>query len=442
MASSVSHSKADTPLFYLFLFVLVWAPLPLGSNRDWSLSLVTLLLSLTGIGWITLYSLGKARINQACKKAWPVSLILFLAPLWAGIQSLAPTYSLASSNSFNNMILGFALLAGFNLCLLLCTSTRRIKLLCYTLVGSGLCQAVYGSLMTLTGVEYLFFVPKDTYTGVATGTFVNRNHLAGYLVLTLSLGIGMMIAKLNFTSEKNWRARAKRLLTTLLSSKASLRLILIIMVAGLVMTHSRMGNAAFFASLSVTGVLALILHKGSLKSVLLLITSLIIIDIFVVGTFFGVDKVAERLSNTSASTETRDEVNSYTLDAINDHILTGSGAGTFYTDFPKYRDFNVGGIFYDEAHNDYFQFASEYGLPITTLLIIAVVLCALSAMQAMRTRKDPLLRGLAFANLMAIIAFAIHSTVDFNLQIPANALTFIVLLACGYIALYKKNPRN
>ncbi|WP_261844962.1 O-antigen ligase family protein [Aliamphritea ceti] len=298
--------------------------------------------------------------------------------------------------------------------------------------------------MALTGIEYLFFVPKDegTYIGVATGTFVNRNHLAGYLLLTLSLGIGMMISKLNFTSEQNWRARAKRFLTTLLSSKASLRLILIIMVAGLVMTHSRMGNTAFFASLSITGVLALILHKGSLRSVLILITSLIIIDIFVVGTFFGVDKVAERLSNTSASTETRDEVNSYTLIAINDHMLTGSGAGTFYTDFPMHRDYLAGSSFYDKAHNDYFQFASEYGVPITILLIIAVFICALMAAQAIRTRKDPLLRGLAFGCLMAIIAFAIHSTVDFNLQIPANALTFIILLACGYIALYKKKSRS
>lgn len=296
--------------------------------------------------------------------------------------------------------------------------------------------------MTLTGIEYLFFVPKDTYIGVATGTFVNRNHLAGYLVLTLSLGIGMMIAKLNFSSEHTWRARAKRLLATLLSNKASLRLILIVMVAGLVMTHSRMGNTAFFASLSITGVLALILHKSSIKSVLILITSLIIIDIFVVGTFFGVDKVAERLSNTSASAETRDEVNDYTLDAISDHLLTGSGAGTFYTDFPKYRDYEVGGIFYDEAHNDYFQFISEYGLPVGLLLIAAVALSAISAMQAMRSRKDPLLRGLAFSCVMAILAFAIHSTVDFNLQIPANALTFIVLMSCGYIALYKKKPRN
>lgn len=442
MTPATPHHRIDNKLFYFFLFILFWAPLPLGSNRDWSLHLLILLLSCVSIYWSALFFAGKTRINQSCKKAWPVSIILVVTSGWAGLQSIIPDASLAPSTSLNHMMLALALMLGFNLCLLLCTSTRRIKLLCYTLVASGLCQAVYGSLMTLTGIEYLFFVPKDSYMGVATGTFVNRNHLAGYLVLTLSLGIGMMIAKLNFTSEQNWRARTKRFLTTLLSSKASLRLILIIMVAGLVMTHSRMGNTAFFASLSITGVLALILHKGSLRSVLILITSLIIIDIFVVGTFFGVDKVAERLSNTSASTETRDEVNSYTLNAINDHMLTGSGAGTFYTDFPKYRDYNVGGIFYAEAHNDYFQFASEYGVPITILLIIAVIICALMAAQAMRTRKDPLLRGLAFGCLMAIIAFAIHSTVDFNLQIPANALTFIVLLACGYIALYKKKSRS
>jgi hypothetical protein len=37
---------------------------------------------------------------------------------------------------------------------------------------------------------------------------------------------------------------------------------------------------------------------------------------------------------------------------------------------------------------------------------------------------------------MGVSALALHSTVDFNLQIPANALAFVVLLAYGWIALY------
>ena len=37
---------------------------------------------------------------------------------------------------------------------------------------------------------------------------------------------------------------------------------------------------------------------------------------------------------------------------------------------------------------------------------------------------------------MGVTAILIHSWVDFNLQIPANALLFLFLLALGWISLY------
>ena len=40
--------------------------------------------------------------------------------------------------------------------------------------------------------------------------------------------------------------------------------------------------------------------------------------------------------------------------------------------------------------------------------------------------------GIAIAGSMAILALAIHSAADFNLQIPANAVTLIVLAAIHY----------
>lgn len=339
-------------------------------------------------------------------------------------------------------MLGISFILIFCLALLLVNSQKRIKLLAYTLVFCGLFQAVYGSMMTLTGIEYSFLIPKDAYTRLATGTFVNRNHLAGYLVLTLSLGIGIMISTLNLQSASNWREHSRRLLTTLLGPKARLRILLIIMVAGLVMTHSRMGNTAFFASLTLAGLITLFLSKRSTKATIILISSLIVIDIFVVGTFFGVEKVAERLQTTSEETETRDEVNAYTLTAIQDNLFTGTGAGTYYTNFPAYREYDAGRSFYDHAHNDYFEFASEYGIIVTGCLILAVLLVFISAIKAQMKRKTPLMRGIAFSATMAIIALAIHSTVDFNLQIPANAATFMVILALGQISLFHKKDIN
>jgi len=80
------------------------------------------------------------------------------------------------------------------LTLLIVNTPSRLRWIALALVLSGLFQASYGSLMTLSGLEYGFFHEKIHNRGLATGTFINRNHLAGYLVMCLSVGIGLLIA--------------------------------------------------------------------------------------------------------------------------------------------------------------------------------------------------------------------------------------------------------
>ncbi len=43
------------------------------------------------------------------------------------------------------------------------------------------------------------------------------------------------------------------------------------------------------------------------------------------------------------------------------------------------------------------------------------------------------MRGLGFSGVMGIVALMIHSSVDFNLQIPANSALFVLLLAVSWI---------
>ena len=43
---------------------------------------------------------------------------------------------------------------------------------------------------------------------------------------------------------------------------------------------------------------------------------------------------------------------------------------------------------------------------------------------------------------MGVVAIGIHSTVDFNLQIPANAFLFMILLALGWVSLYLNRARE
>ncbi|WP_067869387.1 O-antigen ligase family protein [Neptuniibacter marinus] len=435
--------SSDRTLFYFFLGILIWAPLPLASNRLWSLSLLCGLVLLLSISTLYQQLKGYSIPSTPLKKSLPIIGLLSMGVMWISLQAVpALNLSISPTDSLHDAVWGWCLVAMFCLTLQFVRSRSRILLTGYILVGSALFQAVYGSLMTFTGFEFSFLIPKESYQGVSTGTFINRNSQAGYLVMCVSLGIGLMISTLKDEGSYNWRERSRRWLTALLSKKIILRVALLIIVSGLVMTHSRMGNTSFFASLMIMGVLGLILRRKATRSMVILLSSLLILDIFVVGTFFGVQEVADRLQNTSIEKESRDEVAKATIDLMQPQLLTGTGAGTFYTAFPEHRTEDVGRGFYVNTHNDYLEFSSEFGL-LGTLPLGLVLLISLGAgLYAQYKRRDKLLRGIAFGSSMSIIAMLIHATVDFNLQMPANALTFMVILAFTWISVFKKNKRK
>ncbi len=125
----------------------------------------------------------------------------------------------------------------------------------------------------------------------------------------------------------------------------------------------------------------------------------------------------------------------YAVKILDDYPLFGTGAGTFYTAFTRYRGHDID-AFYDHVHNDYVQFLAEtgvLGLGLIGLFVLAALACAVLAQAR---RRDPLARGVAFGVVMGVVAIGIHSTVDFNLQIPANAFVFMILLALGWVSLY------
>jgi O-antigen ligase len=178
------------------------------------------------------------------------------------------------------------------------------------------------------------------------------------------------------------------------------------------------------------------LSRRATRNTVLLLTSLVVLDLFIVGSWFGVEKLAQRLEQTT-STEyrEREEPARHTLPMIRDYTLFGSGPGSFYVAFPRYKPESVVG-FWDYAHNDYGQFAAESGLAGVAILGLLVIWTLGVALAAQWQRRDPLMRGMSFACVMGVTAMLIHSWVDFNLQIPANAMYFMVLLALGWISLH------
>ncbi|GAB3274077.1 O-antigen ligase family protein [Parahaliea aestuarii] len=455
-SSAQAEPASASLLFYGFLALLFWLPLPLGSNRWWALALFELAAMILAMVWLVLYLRGRLTTGAALAQAAPALFLLVAALAWMCLQIVplppawiavlspeamrvhelsgsSPTLSLNPFASRAALFESLSLVLVFCLTLVLVNSRQRLRALSIVLIVSGVCQAAYGSLMTLSGLEYGFVVEKEAYRGVATGTFVNRNHLAGYLELCLAVGIGLLLSELAQERSPHWRAGVRRFLQSMLGRKGLLRLSLVVMVIALVLTRSRMGNIAFFASLGITGLLYLSARRRITRSGLLFFASLLVVDLLIVGNFFGVEKVVQRLQETSAVTEHRDEVVQESLQIIADYPLSGTGAGSYYSTYPSYSTGVVPQV-YDHTHNDYVEIASELGLVGFALLAAAVIYCLYLALRALFRRRDPVMQGCAFACVMGTLALLIHSLTDFNLQIPANAALFVVILALGVIS--------
>lgn len=453
----LKYFRYSNPDFFIFslIFLIVWVPLPWASNRDWASLFFVMIVLLLSCRWLWLFLRGKVYFSTAFKRSgWMVALWLLwliylgvqLVPLPIDILEILSPYAADAHRLLNNNrayapitldwfstalawlhTLAYFLL--FSLILLVVRTEKHIRWLAYTLVISGVFQALYGSLMTLSGAELGFFYEKIHYRGVATGTFVNRNHFAAYLVLCLSLGIGLLIAQLRDHQLETWRQRLRHLLNWLFSGKMLLRLCLVFMVIGLVLTHSRMGNSSFFAALLLASIITLVLSRHAPRAMSILLISFIVIDIVIIGTWFGLEKVAQRLQQTSIEKETRDDVGLETLRYVDDYWLTGSGLGSYYAVFPPYQEKNSGKNYYDHAHNDYLEFAAETGLIGIGLIGLMAISSFILALFTLYRRHTPIFRGIAFAATMAMIALFIHSSVDFSLQIPAVAASFVILIA-------------
>lgn len=424
---------SDRVLFVSLCLLILWAPLPLGSNRTWAMHLLQAWCAMLTAGLCWQLARGSLTPSPALRKSWPALAALAGILTWTTLQLFMTDNTTPVVLSLQKSI---TLALFFLCCLQILTTQARLEAVANIVVLSGVFQAIYAVLVTLggSGFDLLGLKQVTPFKDATTGTFVNRNHLAGYLEMCLATGIGLLIAGLPSSGvDIGWRERSRRLLRALLGGKARIRLFLVIMVIALVMTRSRMGNGAFFASMGISAIIGFAIYRKASRSLVTLFASMIVIDLLIVSTWFGLDKLAERIEQTHISQEVRLDVNANAWPWFTEHWLTGSGAGSFGTTFPAYRTADVG-PFFDFAHNDYLQILGEYGIAGAALFAFLVISSLVTAIQAQRKRQSRMQKGMAFAAMMGIISLMIHASVDFNHQIPANAMLFMLLCAFAWSA--------
>ncbi|WP_165932830.1 O-antigen ligase family protein [Rhizobium sp. BK251] len=115
------------------------------------------------------------------------------------------------------------------------------------------------------------------------------------------------------------------------------------------------------------------------------------------------------------------------LDALSAHWVTGTGFGTFTSVFPGYRDpaCGIAGV-WDRTHNSYLEGFLGLGF-VFPLVLFAGLATLLRVLQiGMAERRS--LRHYPALGIASLILVALHSALDFSLQIPGFALYFSALM--------------
>jgi len=200
----------------------------------------------------------------------------------------------------------------------------------------------------------------------------------------------------------------------------------ILMILGLLFSASRMGILSLLLSFTVVALFFRNPERGQRLSK----TPIFILGLALLwGALIGLDAVISRFFTVSEGFKGRWEIYANTLQIIKDFPLLGSGLGTFIQVFPAYRSFHVEG-FVSHAENDFIQLASEVGLVGIGLLAVAFLFLLYKAFSGIRKLSpEDSRRYIGIGGLVGILALLVHSMVERNIQVPANAYLFTFILA-------------
>lgn len=417
---------SDHPrIFLAYLAVLAAAPLPLGSNRDWAwpvlcavIFLLTAQLSLRpqapmGGGARQLTLLG--------------GLALWMLVQCSGLPFLFDGLALEAAPARNGFLqtLGYGAFAyltiqlvrtvrsaGWVIGVLVVGATVQVALALY--------QLVVQSMASESGLGLGYFR--------ASGTYASPNHLAGHLHQVLGLALGLLLVGYARHASAPWRAQV---VAFVIGPGLRLRLLVVVLAAGLVMTLSRGGNIAFAAALGLATLVASLAVRRIRAPLLALVVSVLLVDVAVIGQHYGLERLRERVGGTTLENEFRDDLFAQHAAMLRDHGALGVGAGNYAVLVPRYRNAAVPGRL-THAENDYAQFAIELGVPGCLCLALFLAGALRQQWRMLCRTSDPERQVVGFGCLVATLAMLFHGFVDFNLRIPANALLFVLALTIPF----------
>jgi O-antigen ligase len=342
--------------------------------------------------------------------------------------------SLAPYPTRVELLVFLACLIAFCLAVFVNGERKRRRRLAYALVALGAGEAFYGLIQYLANWQTIWWYSKKYDLEEATGTYINRNHFAGFLEMILPFAVGLALYEgEKLASDRMHRDRPARNAKPNLSSVSLWLALAVVLMAALVFSRSRMGILAAIASLIVM----FSLHALQRRMLPVAIGFTFLVLSLSLAGWIGLRPTLTRFEDLGqempGQQETRLSIWPGAVRLIGERPLIGNGLGTFPV---AYTPFQTSFLtkYVNHAHNDYLEFASDLGIPAALVLFASIVWVLIRAVRIFFRAGSRFERNLSLACVGSMVAILLHSLTDFNLHIPANALVFAVILGIASMA--------
>ncbi len=394
--------------------MLCFAALAHGAVEPWSVAVIKLLVATLILLWGLRIILEKRLVLILPAATWPLVSFLLLGVIQCvNFRSRSLSQDIEATRGtvaiFTTLLLVFLLGANF------LANRERLRVMVSFLSFFGFALSVFALLQYFTWNGKFYWI-RPTLSDVSSvfGPFANHNHFAGYIELLIGLPIALIVA--------NGIRREERIFFGFLAA---------VMGVTILFSLSRGGMISLVIELMFIAILSGRLQRQpahpatfwrGLAVVALLLTIL-------VGAFWiGADPIVNRLKGDGQETfaTSRTWVWRDALKVFQTYPISGAGLGAFQTVYPHRSDYDGLYGFVAQAHNDYLQVLADGGIigGVLALWFLGVVLR--DVRQGMRAH-DPLLAGMALGSGAGIVGLLTHSLFDFNLQLPATAMLFLLL---------------
>lgn len=306
---------------------------------------------------------------------------------------------------------------------------RHLQIILVAFFVSAVFQGVYGQYEFLSGNQQIFSYNKKYNLDCVTGTFINRNHFAAYLELSVPLLLALVVGRIQRLKLFGGKilVRIAHALETEGSKILLLLFLVTLVVVALVFSLSRSGITFAIVSAITFFFLYYRANNQLSRKVYWIITAAAVMALSV---WIGLDPILERffrITDQFSDKEARLSLWKNTFNIFVHFPVAGTGAGTFKEVFPMFRTFPTH-LSFNEAHNDYLQLLSESGI-FLIFLLFAFFSSMFRRLRKVTTQRFDRIVVIQIGCFCSILSLGLHSLTDFSFQIPAVAVAGIIITA-------------